>query len=281
MAKKALLIGINRYKIPGADLRGCINDVKNMQGVLTQMYGFAGKDITVLTDFAATTKAMQAAMSKLVREARQGDVLLLHYSGHGSNVQDVSGDEPDRRDEILCPTDLDWHKPLLDDWLRKTFDRLRTGVSLTVIMDCCHSGTNTRVVLPPDAPSIPRYLPNPLDILEAESGRKLRGKVKGSLRVSSAPKREKSDVVDANISELLIAGCRDTQTSADAYIGGSYNGALTYCLVETLKAGGGNISFRALHDGTIKRLKQGGYDQVPQLEGRLAKFERPFLSLGS
>jgi uncharacterized caspase-like protein len=50
MAKKALLIGINRYKIPGADLRGCVNDVKNMQAVLTQMYGFANKDVTVLTD---------------------------------------------------------------------------------------------------------------------------------------------------------------------------------------------------------------------------------------
>ncbi len=278
MAKKAVLIGVNRYKIPGADLRGCVNDVENMKGVLTQMYGFAGKDIDVLTDFAATTKAMQAAMSKLVREARQGDVLLLHYSGHGANVVDVSGDEPDRRDEILCPTDLDWHKPLLDDWLRSTFNRLRSGVSFTVIMDCCHSGTNTRVLLPPDAPSIPRFLPNPLDIMTTESGRKLRGKVKGSLRASAAAKRKKSDIVDANIPELLITGCRDTQTSADAYIGGSYNGALTYCLVETLKAGGGNISYRQMHAGTIKRLKQGGYDQVPQLEGRAAKFDRPFLA---
>ena len=278
MAKKALLIGINRYKIPGADLRGCVNDVENMKGVLTQMYGFASKDVAVMTDFAAATKAMRAAISKLIRDARQGDVLLLHYSGHGANVIDVSGDEPDRRDEILCPTDLDWHKPLLDDWLRKTFNRLRSGVTLTVIMDCCHSGSNTRVLLPPDAPSIPRFLPNPLDIMESESGRKLRGKVKGSLRVSTVPKRKKSDVVDADIPELLVTGCRDTQTSADAYIGGSYNGALTYCLVETLKAAGGNISYRKLHEGTIKRLKQGGYDQVPQLEGRSAKFDRPFLA---
>ncbi len=278
MAKKALLIGINRYKIPGADLRGCVNDVENMKGVLTQMYGFASKDVAVMTDFAATTKAMKAAISKLVRDARSGDVVLLHYSGHGANVIDVNGDEPDRRDEILCPTDLDWHKPLLDDWLRTTFNRLRAGVSLTVIMDCCHSGSNTRVLLPPDAPSIPRFLPNPLDIMEAESGRKLRGKVKGSLHASATAKRKKSDIVDANIPELLVTGCRDTQTSADAYIGGSYNGALTYCVVETLKAAGGTISYRQMHQGTIKRLKQGGYDQVPQLEGRSVKFDRPFLA---
>jgi metacaspase-1 len=278
MAKKALLIGINRYKIPGADLRGCVNDVENMKGILTQMYGFTSKDVAVMTDFATTTKAMKAAMGQLVKDARSGDVLLLHYSGHGANVIDASGDEPDRRDEILCPTDLDWYKPLLDDWLRKTFNRLRSGVSLTVIMDCCHSGSNTRAVLPPDAPSIPRFLPNPLDIMESESGRKLRGKVQGSLRVSTAPKRKKSDVIDADIPELLVTGCRDTQTSADAHIGGSYNGALTYCLVETLKAAGGAISYRQLHAGTVKRLKQGGYDQVPQLEGRSAKFDRPFLA---
>lgn len=279
MAKKALLIGINRYRIPGADLRGCVNDVNNLQAVLTQSYGFASKDVTVLTDFAATTKAMQSAIAALVRDGREGDVLLLHYSGHGSNVLDVSGDEPDRRDEILCPTDLDWHKPLLDDWLRRTFNRLRAGVSLTVIMDCCHSGSNTRVLLPPDAPIIERYLPNPLDLLEVESGRKLRGKVKGSLRTSAAATRKKQDVVNVDIPELLITGCRDTQTSADAYIGGTYNGALTYCLVETLKAAGGQLSYRQLHEGTIRRLRQGNFAQVPQLEGRAAKFDRPFLSL--
>lgn len=278
MGKKALLVGVNRYKIPGADLRGCVNDVKNLQAVLTQMYGFANKDIVVLTDFAATTKAMQAAMSKLVSDARKGDVLLLHYSGHGSNVPDANGDEADRRDEILCPTDLDWKKPFLDDWLRKTLNRLRAGVSLTVIMDCCYSGSNTRVFLPPDAPRISRYLPSPWDLMAAESGRKLRGRVRGSLRESTAAKRKKKDLVDVAIPELLITGCRDTQTSADAYIGGTYNGALTYSLVETLKDAGGTISYRQLHQGTIKRLKQGDFDQVPQLEGRATKFDRPFLS---
>jgi hypothetical protein len=278
MGKKALLVGINRYKIPGADLRGCVNDVKNLQAVLTQMYGFASKDVVTLTDFSATTKAMQAAVSKLIREARKGDVLLLHYSGHGSNVPDANGDEADRRDEILCPTDLDWKKPFLDDWLRKALNRLPVGVSLTVIMDCCHSGSNTRVFLPPDAPRIPRYLPSPWDLIAAESGRKLRGRVQGSLRQSTTAKRKKKDIVDVEIPELLITGCRDTQTSADAYLGGAYNGALTYCLVDALKDAGGTISYRQLHERTLKRLKQGDFDQVPQLEGMGTKFDRPFLS---
>jgi hypothetical protein len=277
MAKKALLVGINRYKIPGADLRGCVNDVKNMRTILAKHYGFAGKDIATLVDYAATTKAMRDALVRLVKGAKKGDVLLFHYSGHGANVPDKNGDEADHRDEILCPTDLDWKDPLLDDWLRATFDKLPAGVSFTVVMDCCHSGTNTRAILPPDAPIIPRYLPNPWDLMAEESGRKLRGKVRGSLRRSRAAQR-KQDIVSVNISEVLVAGCRDTQTSADAEIGGTYNGALTYSLAETIKAAGGNLTYRQLHEGTVKRLKKGGFSQVPQLEGRGARFDQPFLS---
>jgi hypothetical protein len=277
MAKKALLVGINRYKVPGADLRGCVNDVKNLRAVLTTHYGFSSKDIVTLTDFAATTGRMRDAVTKLVTDAKRGDVLLFHYSGHGANVPDKDGDEADRRDEILCPTDLDWKDPFLDDWLRRTFDRLPAGVSLTVIMDCCHSGTNTRAILPPDAPLIPRYLPNPWDLVAAESGRRLRGKVKGSLR-RSTPARRKKDVVAVNIPEVLITGCRDTQTSADAEIGGSFNGALTYNLVAAIKAARGRLTYRELHGGTVKRLKRDGFSQVPQLEGRGSAFDRPFLS---
>ncbi len=277
MAKRAVLIGINKYQVPGSDLRGCVNDVNNLQKVLTRYYGFAGKDITVLTDLKATKKAMEAAIQKLVTGAKKGDVLLLHYSGHGSNVPDDDGDEADKRDEILCPTDLDWKDPLRDDWLRKTFDKLKAGVSLTVIMDCCHSGTNTRAILPPDAPIKERYLPSPWDLVAAESGRKLRGAVKGELRSSSRAKRRKSDVVHADICELLITGCRDTQTSADAYISGSYNGALTYYLVKSIEEENGKLSYRELHKQTLAKLK-GGYDQVPQLEGDKGKFDRPFLS---
>ena len=279
MAKKALLIGINRYRIPGADLRGCVNDVKNLHAALKESCGFTSRDITVLTDLEATTKAMQASIETLVRGARTGDVLLLHYSGHGANVPDNNGDEADRRDEILCPTDLDWKKPLRDDWLRKTFDALRTkGVSLTVIMDCCHSGTNTRAPMPPDARSIPRYLPNPWDIMAAESGRKLRGSVVGELRRSSRATRKRSDVVVADIPEVLITGCRDTQTSADAYIAGNYSGALTFYLVQTIREARGQLTARQLHTRLIAKLRKAEFDQVPQLEGRKVSFDRPFLA---
>jgi metacaspase-1 len=278
MAKRAVLIGINKYQVPGADLQGCVNDVANLSGVLTTYYGFADKDITTLTDSQATKKAMERAIKKLIRSGKKGDVLLLHYSGHGSNVPDDNGDEADKRDEILCPTDLDWKDPFRDDWLRKSLGKLRSGVNLTVIMDCCHSGTITRVMNPFDAPRRQRYLPCPLDFMATESGRKLRGTLRGQLGKAPRGRRRKKDIVHANIPEMLITGCRDTQTSADAHIGGSYNGALTYYLAESIKEAEGKLTYRELHQRTTAKLKQEDFDQIPQLEGRRTSFDRLFLS---
>jgi hypothetical protein len=278
MAKRAVLIGINKYQVPGADLQGCVNDVKNLKGVLTTYYGFADKDIATLTDAQATKKGMERAIKKLITKAKKGDVLLLHYSGHGSNVPDDNGDESDHRDEILCPTDLDWKNPFRDDWLRKALGKLRREVNLTVIMDCCHSGTITRVMNPFDAPRRQRYLPCPLDLMATESGRKLRGTLRGQLGKAPRGRKRKKDIVHADIQELLITGCRDTQTSADAYISGSYNGALTYYLVESIKEAEGKLTYRELHQRTAAKLKQEDFDQIPQLEGRRTSFDRLFLS---
>jgi hypothetical protein len=278
MAKKALLIGINQYQIPGADLRGCVNDVKNLKAALMKYYGFAEKDIKIVTDLDATKKRMQTDIGKLLSGAKRGDVLLLHYSGHGSNVPDKNGDEADHRDEILCPTDLDWKDPLLDDWLRAAFDTLPAGVNLTVIMDCCHSGTITRAIQPPDAPITERYLPSPWDLVAVESGRRLSGVVRGQRAALKKSAKRNKDVVLVDIPEVLISGCRSTQTSADAYIKGSFNGALTYYLVAALNEKKGQLTYRELHARTLELLKKGKYSQVPQLEGRKDNLDRPFLA---
>ncbi|KLI05692.1 Caspase-1, p20 [Mycolicibacterium conceptionense] len=273
MAKKAVLIGVNRYRVPGNDLRGCVPDVKNMAELLQQRYEFDPDDISLITDFKATKEAIETAVIGLVRGARRGDVLLLHYSGHGSNVPDDDGDESDERDEILCPTDLDWNDPLRDDWLRSVFDGLADGVSLTVITDSCHSGTVTRALEPPDAPVIERYLPSPWDLAAAESGRGLAGPTRGTRRHKPA-----ADVVHVDIPEVLISGCRADQTSADAAIAGGFAGALTYNLVEAVTESRTPLSYRELHDQTCAKLKRGRYEQVPQLEGSEARLEQPFLS---
>ncbi|OHT90669.1 caspase family protein [Mycobacterium syngnathidarum] len=273
MAKKAVLIGVNRYRIPGNDLRGCVPDVKNMAKLLQRQFGFDSDSISLITDFNATKEAIETAVTGLIRGARRGDVLLVHYSGHGSNVPDDNGDESDKRDEILCPTDLDWNDPLRDDWLRSVFDGLASGVSLTVVTDSCHSGTVTRALEPPDAPVIERYLPSPWDLAAVESGRGPAGTTRSGRRPKPA-----TDVVHVDIPEVLISGCRADQTSADAAIGGGFAGALTYNLVEAVTESRMPLSYRELHDQTCAKLKRGRYEQVPQLEGIEARLEQPFLS---
>ena len=272
MAQRALLIGINEYAIPGANLRGCVNDVALVANALRELYGFSDGDITLLTDSAATRAAIESGIEGLVGSARPGDVLYLHYSGHGSNVPDRNHDEDDGRDEILCPHDLDWNTPLTDDWLRTTFDRLDPGATLTVVMDCCHSGTNTRAPVleaPGDAPAVlQRFLPNPDDL---DRGGGHTGRLRRTRR-----RTDDGDVHDVDIVETLLSGCRDDQTSADAAIAGSYNGALTYFLVRALRQNP-TVSYRTVHERTLNGLF-GAYPQVPQLEGRGARLDRPFRS---
>jgi hypothetical protein len=276
VTKRALLIGINKYQIPGADLRGCVNDVKNLQQALIDFFGFQKKNITVLTDGDATKKAMQAGIKRIVKESKKGDVAHIHYSGHGSNVPDDNGDEADGRDEILCPTDLNWDDTLRDDWLRTALDQVKPGVNLTVIMDCCHSGTNTRAIQPPDARVVSRYLPSPWAIAASESGHRNVGRgVRSQLRRSAPAARRRRDLVNADLPEVLITGCRDTQTSADAFIDGTYNGALTYALVDAMKRTRGKLTYRDLHDRAAALLAKKKFEQVPQLEGRTASFDLP------
>ena len=279
MAKRALLIGVNKYQAAGADLRGCVNDVKDLSKALIEFHGFRRGDITMLTDLAATKKAMEAGIKALIRDSKKGDVAVLHFSGHGSHVPDDNRDESDGRDEILCPADLDWDDPLRDDWLRTTLDGLRAGVGLTVIMDCCHSGTNTRAVLPPDAPVKERYLPSPSTLKAVESGRSAPKKVTSELRGSSRAARKARDIVSADLPEVLITGCRDTQTSADAFINGRFNGALTFALVEAIRKRRGRLTYQELHDQAAAVLKTRKFEQVPQLEGRKARFAEPLFSV--
>ena len=78
--------------------------------------------------------------------------------------------------------------------------------------------------------------------------------------------------------ELLITGCRSTQTSADATIGNTYNGALTYNLAAAINARKGKLTYKELHALTFQALKKGRFDQVPQVEGRATSFDLPFLS---
>lgn len=278
MQKRALLCGVNKYLIQGADLRGCVNDVEAMASVLTELYGFDEADITIITDAEATTANIQRGLEDLVAGAASGDVLYFHFSGHGSNVPDKNGDEADERDEIFCPHDLDWNAPLLDDWIRIRLDRLPAGVNLTFVSDCCHSGTITRAIAPPDLPTTrERYLPCPLDLWASESNRALRGGFPRGRRPRE-PVAAATDVKDVDLTEVLLTGCRADQTSADAFLDGDFYGALTHSLVASLRSANGDITYRDLHTEVLERLDDGGFSQTPQLEGKEDRFDLKFLA---
>jgi len=146
--RKALLIGINYFKTK-FELRGCINDVKNVKAFLLSR-GFEDnpKSMITLTDDQTTPlgvpnkKNMVNALKWLVNGAQRGDSLFLHYSGHGGQQEDKDGDEADGFDETILPVDWEQNGMIVDDDLHAILVKpLPAGVRLSVVFDSCHSGT--------------------------------------------------------------------------------------------------------------------------------------------
>ena len=221
MSKKALCIGINDYPGTQNDLSGCVNDAADWAAELTT-HGFV---VDKLLDSAATRAAMVAAIGSLIDGSAKGDTLVITYSGHGTWVPDMSGDEPDGRDEALCPYDLASKGALLDDDIHALFSRRPAGVRIILISDSCHSGSVTRGReddLDPGLPKI-RFMPPeawmPADQLPAA-------------RVSVTPLRGGFTRAGG---DLLLAGCQDTEYSWDTRFSGRPNGAFTFYALKTLR----------------------------------------------
>lgn len=140
--RKALCVGIDRYADQPLD--GCVNDARNWGRTLGEL-GFA---VEFLIDGQATRAAMIKALERLVVQASPGDVLVFQYAGHGTQLEDLNGDERDRFDEAFVPIDYQKGAYLLDDDLAAITDRLPAGVNMTWFIDCCHSGTITRFIPP-------------------------------------------------------------------------------------------------------------------------------------
>ena len=145
--RKALLIGINYFGQRG-QLRGCINDVRNMTSYLAEHFGYKREDMVILTDdqqnpmSQPTKQNILRAMHWLVKDARPNDSLFFHYSGHGGQTKDLDGDEPDGYDEVIYPVDFRQRGHITDDEMHRIMVQpLIGGVRLTAIFDSCHSGT--------------------------------------------------------------------------------------------------------------------------------------------
>ncbi len=157
----ALLIGINNYpRLPESkQLRGCVNDVQLMRQTLLEYAGFAETDVIAITNEQATRAGILQALEKLTERVGQANSqgktasVLLHFSGHGSQVLDqLSGPDRDERgylDQTLVPHDADAEgggQDIRDDELNAWARRLTNGNGnrLLIILDCCHSGTGMR-----------------------------------------------------------------------------------------------------------------------------------------
>lgn len=143
--QRAVLIGIN-YTGQSGELSGCHNDVHNVAKYLMEVQGFKKENVTILMDDGAhkppTKAGIVNAYKRLVKESKEGDVAFCHYSGHGGRLPDDNGDEEDGYDETLIPVDYDKKGQIRDDDLLKILVHpLQEGVTMTCLMDCCHSGT--------------------------------------------------------------------------------------------------------------------------------------------
>ncbi len=256
--KRAFLVGINQYMMPGANLRGCVNDIQDAQTKMLKPLGF--KDINVITDKQATRANILAGLNNLVKSAQPGDFLYFHYSGHGAQVDDTNGDEPDGQDEILCPTDLrtsggTFQNAIVDDEIQSILGQLKPGVGLLFVSDSCNSGTVDKFTQGVGASTQPRSFPMAAHLQNSTP-----------MLVNKSLMNTYQNRVRGG-SYVLISGCQDDQTSADAYINGRYNGALTFYLLDTFTKGGVNQNYGTWHKNTVSAIAANGYDQRPNLVG--------------
>lgn len=154
VTKRALLIGLSTYpkykqsQLNWNNIHGA-NDVALVGGTLKRQ-GFI---ITTLTNQQATAQAIRKAFAKLTRQANPGDLVYIHFSGHGQPFEDRDGDETDGWDESIVPYNAglryianvyDGRNHIIDDELNVYITNVRKKVGIKgfvyVVLDACHMG---------------------------------------------------------------------------------------------------------------------------------------------
>jgi len=266
MAKKAFLVGVNDYAPVGPggpDLNGCVNDVKDMATTLTAP-GFVPSNpstLRICTNARATRANIMNGVKWLVTGAQSGDLLVFYYSGHGSQVADLEGDEIDKLDETICPHDFATAGMIKDDDLRQALAGVKPGVLLEVLFDSCHSGTATRN---PTSGFTPRFIPPPLDYGFFLESNPLTAKRR---LLRARPNTKSSDLqVVPDLNHVLWAACHDFQTSGETMIENSIRGMFTYAFCKVLRRAGTDIARQQLYKQVSAYMAQMAAAQVPELE---------------
>lgn len=250
--RKALLIGINYVGTPN-QLSGCVNDVLEAKRILVEKYKFLPSNILLLTDVEdanisisspkgwvstrlPTKENILKGFQWLIDEATSKSHLYLHYSGHGTYIRDLNGDEKDGRDECICPLDFQKSGFIDDDTIRaRVAVALPRNASLVAIFDSCYSGSAM------------------------------------DLRFGCLVSPQKQSIVEdvhysaTTAKVVFISGCTDSQTSADAHEEGKDTGAMTYALFKALEGAHYRVSYINLIKKMRTILSEKHYSQVPQL----------------
>ena len=173
--KFGLFVGINAYSGGINPLKGCVNDATKMREAMMTKFGFKAADTTLLTDAAATREGILSNLKKYETLAGAGDILVFHYSGHGTLFPDAYSEEQDetkmvymeapddkgvmeviyerdKYDSAIVPVDArlrtsgkPWRNLILDDELYAIFSAVtRKGAQVVLISDSCHSGSIDR-----------------------------------------------------------------------------------------------------------------------------------------
>ena len=263
MAKKALCIGINNYPGTDMDLQGCVNDANDWGATLAER----GYEVHKLLDSQATKTAMVAAMQGLIGGAAKNDRLVITFSGHGTYAPDDDGDEADGYDEALCTYDISTKGPLSDDEIKTLFASRKTGVSILLIADSCHSGTVSRTAKAENSTDTrPRFMPMGNWMSAKDMPKNRAGKVAATVLapVGVSPLQ---GLYSRALGDVLLAGCKEgpNNYSYDASMNGRPNGAFTYYALKTLKTLKPEATYADWHKAIVKYLPSASYPQSPQL----------------
>lgn len=281
--KKALLVGINYFGSKN-ELRGCINDVKNMSLFLTQYYGYSYDNMVMLTDDQQdynripTRQNIINAMQWLVRDARPNDSYFFHISSHGGLVPDQNGDEEDGFDSCVYPVDFEVAGPIIDDEMHDIMVKsLPPGCKLTALFDCCHSGTALDL---PFVYSTKGVVKEPNLWKDAGSGAFRafvdyeRGDLSGAIsavsgifkKVTNSNTGNRDAIIRSKMSPadvVSLSGCKDDQTSADATEAGRNTGAMSWAFISVLSQNSNQLYLSLLNN--MRGLLSAKYSQKPQL----------------
>lgn len=263
----ALLVGIDAYRSPVPQLRGCVNDIEEIESVLKE-FGSDGEftpNLFVLKDAQATRDAIIDGFQKHLIQAGPNDVALFYYSGHGSQEtapKEFWHLEPDHLDETLVCYDSrdvgNWD--LADKELAALIGEVsKRGAHVLCVLDCCHSGSGTRASVDEGigvrrAPtdwrdrSIHDFIPR------AQLAGETADQSGGGWGLLSTGRH------------ILLAACRSSETAKEVVEQGKPHGAFTASLLTTLRQTRGTISYRDLIKRAEAQVRLRVAQQVPQIE---------------